>query len=85
MRIIVTYIMSNQKNIHVTPSGDNWEVIREGAKQPSFTASTQKEAERLGRNLSHLEKGELFVHGKDGKILRRDSHGNDPCPPQDKR
>jgi hypothetical protein len=28
---------------------------------------------------------ELFIHGRDGKIRRRDSHGRDPRPPRGSR
>lgn len=72
-------------HIHVTRHPDGWQVKRQGAERASFVTPTQKQAEQLGRSLSRRESGELYVHGRDGKILRRDSHGNDPCPPRDKR
>lgn len=28
------------------------------------------------------QRGELFIHGVDGKIRARESHGNDPYPPR---
>ncbi|WP_338587823.1 DUF2188 domain-containing protein [Paenibacillus sp. Y5S-9] len=29
-----------------------------------------------------IQKTELIIHGKDGKIQSKDSHGNDPYPPK---
>lgn len=77
------YIRMNKKNIHVTAAPDGgWQGKREGATRPSFTTSTKQEAIGKGRELSKRGGGELFSHGKDGKIQWRDSHGNDPCPPR---
>ena len=73
----------NRKNIHVVPSpSGGWQGKREGATRTSFTTSTKQEAIDKGRGLSKREGGELFSHGKDGKIQWRDSHGNDPYPPR---
>ena len=48
----------------------------------SVVTDTQKEAINLGREISRNQRGELFIHGVDGKIRARDSHGNDPYPPR---
>jgi len=45
----------------------------------------KKDAEGWGREVSRNQKTEFIIHNKDGKISRSDSHGNDPCPPKDKR
>ena len=39
---------------------------------------TQDEAIRWGRRLAERENGELVIHGDDGQIREKDSHGNDP-------
>ena len=54
----------------------------EGNQRASVVTDTQKEAINLGREISRNQRGELFIHGVDGKIRARDSHGNDPCPPR---
>jgi len=36
------------------------------------------------RPISQHQGTELQIHGKDMKIQRSDSHGNDPFPPEDK-
>lgn len=42
------------------------------------TFPTQEEAERAGLFLATAFKRELVVYGKDGKVRRKDSYGNDP-------
>ena len=42
------------------------------------THDTQEEAINEGRGLAEQEQGELVIHGEDGKIREKDSHGNDP-------
>lgn len=58
---------------------------RDGDQQASHHTTTKKEAEQLGRTISQNQHTELQIHGKDMKIQRSDSHGNDPFPPRDKR
>jgi hypothetical protein len=76
-------------DVHVFPTSSaklnaqiaHWEIRCE---RPYIVAycPTQKMAASLGRALAKLTKTELVVHGKDGKIRRKDSFGNDPCPPK---
>ena len=54
----------------------------EGNQRASVVTDTQKEAINLGREISRNQRGELFIHGVDGKIRARDSHGDDPYPPR---
>jgi len=68
-------------NIHIVPHQGDWAVKPEG-KKPLSIHSTQKEAIDNGRKISSSQKGELFIHRRDGTIRDRDSHGNDPFPPQ---
>ena len=74
------------KPIHVVPDPDKgWNVEREGASRVSRHCDTQGEAIDVGRNIAQRDKTELSIHGKDGRIRQKDSYGNDPCPPRDKR
>lgn len=66
------------------PEG-GWQVKRDGDQRASHKTETKKEAEQIGRNISQNQNTELQIHGKDMKIQRSDSHGNDPCPPLDKK
>lgn len=70
-------------NHHITKRPDGkWQVKGEGNKRASVITDTQKEAIDLERKISRNHHGELFIHGVDGKIRARDSHGNDPFPPR---
>jgi hypothetical protein len=44
--------------------------------------SNQREAIDRAREISQSQGTELFIHGRDGRIRERDSHGNDPFPPR---
>jgi len=68
---------SAKLNAHIA----HWEIRCE---RPYIVAycPTQKMASALGRALAKLAKTELVVHGRDGKIKRKDSYGKDPCPPK---
>lgn len=71
------------KNQHVTPHPKGgWQVKRAGSKKATVKTQTQKDAIRIARDISRIQKSELFIHGKNGQIRERDSHGNDPHPPK---
>ena len=63
-------------DVHVVPSGEAWALQVDGEKRDAF--STQNEAITRGRQLAEDQQGELVIHGKDGEIRDKDSHGNDP-------
>ncbi len=73
------------KNQHVVPHEDGWAVRGEGNSKVTTTKSTKQEAVEIGREIAQNQRGELVIHGKDGKIQDRDSYGNDPCPPKDRK
>ena len=71
------------KNQHVVPNHEGgWGV--KGAGNSKFTVTSDKKTEAIdvARTISQNQKSELFIHGKDGKIQSRDSHGNDTFPPK---
>lgn len=70
--------MSNNKNIHVVPNGDDWSVKREEAQRASRNFPTQADAIGYARDVARRENGELFIHRPNGQIRDRDSYGNDP-------
>jgi hypothetical protein len=39
----------------------------------------------IKRGIGRNQHSELVIHNRDGKISQCDSHGNDPCPPRDKK
>ncbi len=72
-----------RKEHHVVPNPDGgWDVKKNGANRSSGHYDTKAEAENAGRTISKNQNTEFIIHGKDGKIQRRDSHGNDPYPPK---
>lgn len=80
--------MSKKKNprYHVVPDSDGgWNVKKGGGKRASNHFDTKKQAVDRGRELSRKNNGELRIHGKDGKMQRGASHGNDPYPPKDRK
>ncbi len=75
--------MAKQDTHHVVPNQDGgWDVKRGGGQKASHHTDTKAEAERIARDISKNQGSELVIHGKDGKIQSKDSHGNDPYPPK---
>jgi len=74
-----------KKNQHVVPTENGWGIRGEGNSRLTKISSTKAEAVEIARDIAKNQSAELFIHGKDGKIQDRDSYGNDPCPPRDKK
>ena len=74
--------MSKKRNQHVVPHQDGWAVKPEGGQRPSSVHGTQREAIGRAREISQNQNSELFIHGRNGQIRERDSHGKDPYPPK---
>ena len=75
--------MSKQKSHHVVPNPEGgWDVKKAGSERASKHSDTKQEAVEKGRQISQNQGTELYIHGKDGKIQQKDSHGNDPFPPK---
>jgi hypothetical protein len=76
----------SKKSIHVVPNkSDGWSVRKSGSSKASKVMDTQKKAIDYARKQAKKEKTELYIHKKDGTIRQKDSYGNDPCPPKDKK
>lgn len=73
------------KNIHVVPKSDRWAVKEEGKTKPLSTHRTQELARQNAVPAAKENKSEVVIHGADGKIRDKDSYGNDPNPPRDKK
>ena len=75
-----------KKNIHVTHRKDGtWAVIWGGAERALGIFDTQKKAIQAARPRARQKKVELVIHGMDNLIRDKDSYGEDPCPPKDKK
>lgn len=74
----------DEHHVVSNPNG-GWDVKRDGAQRASIHTNTKQEAVDRGRNISRNQWTEFVIHNLDGKISGSDSHGHDPCPPQDKK
>ncbi len=70
------------RNQHVVPHGSEWAIRGAGNSRVTRITSTQSEAINIARTISRNQGSELLIHGRDGRIRARDSHGNDPFPPK---
>lgn len=71
-----------KRNQHVVPHEDGWAVKGANSERASSVHDTQREAIDRGREIARNQKTELLIHGRDGRIRERDTHGNDPFPPK---
>lgn len=75
--------MSKGKSHHVVPNPDGgWDVKKGGAGRASGHYETKEEALKEGRQISKNQNTEFYIHGKNGQIQQKDSHGKDPYPPK---
>lgn len=68
---------------HVVKNGNSW-VVKSGGEIIS-NHKTQGNAIKSGKVEAKKDKTELVIHGVNGKIREKNSYGNDPCPPRDKK
>ena len=74
-----------KKNKHVVHLGNGWAVKGAGNERLTVITETKREAVEAARDIARNNHSELFIHGKDGRIQDRDSYGNDPHLPKDKK
>ncbi len=74
-----------KKNQHVVPHDDEWAVRGEGNQRVTSKHRTQAEAIDAARDIAFNQQSEVVIHRRDGRIRDRDSYGNDPCPPRDRK
>ncbi|MFH1832678.1 MAG: DUF2188 domain-containing protein [Candidatus Levyibacteriota bacterium] len=70
---------------HVVTHNNDWAVRGERNKRVTSVYETQAEAIDAAKNIAINQKSEVIIHGRDGRIRDKDSYGNDPFPPRDKR
>ncbi|TGE20895.1 DUF2188 domain-containing protein [Hymenobacter metallicola] len=66
------------KNVHVTPRSNGWAVKSAGAERASAIKPTQAQAIAAARQQAARNGSELVIHGRNGQIRAKDSHGSDP-------
>jgi uncharacterized protein YdaT len=72
----------SKRNQHVVPHSDGWAVRPAGGSRASSIHDTQREAIDRAREISRNQGTELLIHGRDGRIRDKDSHGHDSFPPK---
>jgi hypothetical protein len=73
-------------NYHVSKKGTAWQAKKEKGEKASTIVPTQKEAEKIAKDLSKKSGGgEVRIHGLNGKIRDSDTvaPAKDPFPPKD--
>lgn len=74
--------MSTKRNQHVVPHQDGWAVRGAGAQRATEIFDRKVDAVQRGREVAQNQGTELVIHGRDGQIQSKDSHGHDPFPPK---
>lgn len=77
--------LPRRKNQHVTPHPDGWAVKAAGTSRATSVHRTQRQAIEKAKKIAINQRSDVFIHARDGKIRDRDSYGNDPFPPRDKK
>jgi hypothetical protein len=68
-------------NLHVISSKDGgWDVKRDGAVRASGHFKTQEEAIEFAEKEGKRYNVEVFIHGEDGKIQKREAFGKKLFP-----
>jgi hypothetical protein len=70
---------------HVVPHPDGWAVKGEKNERASSVHRTQEQAIHDAQRIAKNQRGEVVIHGRNGKIRDSDSYGGDPCPPRDRK
>lgn len=74
------------KNQHVTKHPDGgWQVKGAGNQKATKVTDTQQQSIDAAKTIAKHQQSEVVIHGANGRIRDKDSYGNDPNPPKDKR
>jgi uncharacterized protein YdaT len=72
----------NKRNQHVLPRDNSWAVRGAGAARDTEVFDHKQDAVDRAREISQNQNTELVVHGANGRIQYKDSHGRDEFPPK---
>lgn len=70
------------KQVWVSPSGNNWKVKSAGAGKAAAITETKAEAKEIATRIAQNQDAELVIQRQDGTIQEKNSFGNDPFPPK---
>lgn len=71
--------MANQHVVY--RSHNQWAVRKENSKRDTVVVDNQQKAFDIARQSAINQGGEVFIHGRDGKIRERNTYKDDPYPP----
>lgn len=74
---------SKRPSVHTVPAGNGWANKQAGREVSSHR--TKGAAEIEGRRQAKRDETEHVIHKSNGVIGEKNSYGNDPCPPRDKK
>lgn len=74
--------MKMGKDQHVVPANGKWGIKGERNSRLTAIYDRKSDAVAAARQISRNQGSELFIHGRNGQIQSRDSHGKDPFPPK---
>jgi hypothetical protein len=74
-----------KKAIEVVPHGNQWAVKKQGAERASSLHDNKAPAVKQATQQAKSERTELIIKKSDGTIQNKNSFGNDPCPPRDRK
>lgn len=69
-----------KKNQHVVPRDGGWAVRGSGNTKDTEQFDSQRQAIAAARRIARNQRGEVVIHGRDGRIRAKKSYGNDPFP-----
>jgi len=72
----------SKRNQHVVPHQGQWAVRGAGTGRATAVHDTQSAAIDQARTIVRNQGSELLIHGANGRIRERDSHGGDKFPPK---
>ena len=73
----------NGGDIHTVPNGSGWSNKQNGEVVSNHR--TKENAVDAGRSYAKTNHSEHVIHNRTGVISEKNSYGNDPYPPKDKR
>lgn len=72
----------HRRNVWVVRSGKKFSIVEEGRKRPLVARTSQREAITIARLIAKVNRSELLVQSRAGRIRMKDSHGFDAFPPR---
>lgn len=73
---------NRRRNVWVVRSGKKFSIVEEGRKKPLVARTSQREAVVIARLIAKVNRSELIVQSRSGRIRSKDSHGPDAFPPR---